>query len=169
MHWDIDTLIPVFATITYGVIFLVVAFSKPQTQARRVFRWYLLAMVLWGLGALLVVIDVGRVQFWFRMMIFASLGSMVAIFYFVQTILVRKRKWAGWVFWYGAISMLISLFTDLVAYDVAIQEGVLSYEFSPFVVLFAGPGYGLFVFSFNVFVLVRSSNPYHINIVPKLF
>jgi hypothetical protein len=148
MHWDIGTLIPIFATITYGVIFLVVAFSKPQTQSRRVFRWYLLAMVIWSLSALLVLVDVGRVQFWFRMMIFAAIGSMVAIFYFVQTILSRNRKWARWIFWYGGISMLISLFTDLVAHDVAIQGGVLSYEFSPFVVLFAGPGYGLTVFSF---------------------
>jgi len=148
MHWDIGTLIPVFGTITYGVIFLVVTFSKPQSQAHQAFKWYLLAMVIWSLSALLVFVDVGRVQFWFRMMIFAALGSMIAIFYFVQTILLQKRIWAGWVFWYGAISMLASLFTDLVAHDIAVQGGVLSYEFSPFVGLFAGPGYGLTIFSF---------------------
>jgi transcriptional regulator with GAF, ATPase, and Fis domain len=148
MFWDIKTLVPVFATIFYGVVFLVVVFTKPQTRARRAFRWYLLAMIIWSLGALLVFVDVGRLQFWFRMMIFASIGSGFAIFYFVQTILARNRKWAKWVLWYGAISMLTSLFTDLVVHNVAIQGGVLSYEFSPFVVLFAGPGYGVIVFSF---------------------
>ncbi|MBE9525110.1 MAG: HD domain-containing protein [Chloroflexi bacterium] len=148
MHWDIDTLVPIFATITYAVVFLVVVFSKPQTQARLAFRWYLLAMLIWSLSAFLVFVDFGEVVFWFRMMIFAAIGSMVAIFYFVQTILPRKRKWASWVFWYGAISMLAGLLTNLVIKSAAFQGGVLSYEFSPFTVLIAGPGYGLTVFSF---------------------
>ena len=123
MGWDIYTLVPIFATVTYGVVFLMVAFSRPQTQARRVFRWYLLAMLIWSLSAFLVLVGVGEVLLWFRLMIFATIGSMVAIFYFVQAILARQRKWTPWVFWYGGISMLICLFTDLVVNSAAIQGG----------------------------------------------
>ena len=142
-------LVPIFATITYTVVFLVVVFSKPQTQARLAFRWYLFAMLIWSLSSFFIFVDVGEVVFWFRMMIFAAIGSMVAIFQFVQTILARQRKWASWVYWYGAVSMLTGLLTNLVIKSASVQGGVLSYEFSPFTILIAGPGYGLTLFSFR--------------------
>ena len=159
MHWDIDTLVPIFATIIYGVAFLMVALSRPLTQARLSFRWYLLAMMIWSLGALLLYLDQQRALFWFRTMSFAAIGSMVALFYFIQMILSRQKQWAIWVFLYGIVSMALSLFTDLVVTSVSVEQGLLSYEFSPFIGIIAGPGYGLTIFSFReLFNGYRASN-----------
>jgi signal transduction histidine kinase len=149
MHWEPNALIPLSAVFLYGVLFLVVSFSRSptQTQARRIFREYLLAMGFWSLSAFLVLIVMSGVVFWFRLMLVSAIASEVAIFRFVQKVLVRRWSWIVWFYLYAIIGMGITLFTDLVVRSVSVVGGVLSYEFAPLFVLIAGPGYGLTIFS----------------------
>ena len=149
MHWEPNALIPLLAVILYGVLFPVVALSKSSTQIqeRRVFREYLLMMLLWSLAAFLVLASNGGVVFLFRLMLVPALGSMVALFRFAQTVLGRRWRWAVWVYLYAAAAMTITLFTDWVIVSASVEAGVLNYGFAPQFALIVGPGYGLYIFS----------------------
>lgn len=149
MHWEPNALIPLLAAMLYGVLFLVVTLSKPSTkiQERRIFREYLLAMLLWSVSAFLILIGIGGVVFEFRLMAASALGSMVAIFRFVQTVLGRRWRWAVWVYLYAAAAMTITMFTNWVVVSASVQAGELNYEFAPQFALVVGPGSGLYIFS----------------------
>lgn len=147
MVWNINTLVPLFAALTYAVVFIVVARATPQTQSRRALLGYLLAMFLWAMGSFVVHSEVGNTLFWFRMMSSAGLASIIALFNFVQTFLNRPRKWAEWVYLALWIMIALSLLTDLFFSSAEIINGELTYEFGPFALIFAPPLYGLYLFS----------------------
>ncbi|MBE3040722.1 MAG: HD domain-containing protein [Chloroflexi bacterium] len=167
MHWEPNALIPLLAVMLYGVLFLVVAFSRSSTQIqeRRIFREYLLAMLLWSLCAFLMLIGIGGVVFEFRLMSVSALGSMVALFRFAQTVLGRRWRWAIWVYLYAGAAITITMFTNWVVVSASVQAGVLSYKFAPQFVLVVGPGFGLYIYS--LIQLMRgyrtSENPHQRN------
>lgn len=149
MHWEPNALIPLLAVILYGVLFLVVSLSKStsQIQERRVFKEYLLTMLLWSLGAFLVLIGNGDVVVEFRLMLVPAIGSMVTLFRFTQTVLGKRWHWAIWVYLYAVAAMTITMFTNWVIVSASVQGGVLSYELAPPFVFIVGPGYGLYFYS----------------------
>jgi putative nucleotidyltransferase with HDIG domain len=149
MHWELNSLVPLFAVFLYGVLFLVVIYfrSATQVQERQTFRSYLFTMLVWSLIAFLVLIGVGDVVLEFRVMLGVSLLSMVALIRFIQAALKHRWWWAVWVYVYGAIATSISVLTNWVVVSAAVYAGVLTYKFTPLVVLIAGPGYVLYVFS----------------------
>ncbi len=149
MHWEPNALIPLLATIFYGVLFVAVAFSRSSTQIqeRWIFREYLLAMLLWSLSAYLILIGIGGAVFDFRLMSVAAIGSMVALFRFTQAVLGRRWRWAFWVYLYVIAAITITMFTNWVVASASVQAGVLSYEFAPQFVFIIGPGYGLYIYS----------------------
>ena len=155
MAFNINSLITLLAFINYGVLFMLVATSRPQTRERRQFRWYLLAMSLWSASATLVFIDITRTSLWFHIMISAAVGSMVWIFFFVQTVVGQKRRWAEWVYWYAGIAVFFIIFTDWVVRSAYVEGGVIHYEFTSAIVFVAGPGYGLTLYS-----LIELANGY---------
>ncbi len=125
MVWNLSTLIPLFALITYGMVLLVVATSRPPTPAKRAFRAYLLAMFFWSLAAFLILSGLGNTLFWFRLMIAAAVASMLAIFYFVQTFLALHRPWAALVYLYGAACIALALFTPYVVRSASVHRGTV--------------------------------------------
>lgn len=147
MIFNINSLVTLLAFVNYGVLFMLVATSRPQTRERRQFRWYLLAMSLWSASASLVFIDIERTGLWFHIMISAAVSSMVWIFFFVQTVVGQKRRWAEWVYWYAGIAVFFILFTDWVVRSAYVEGGVIHYEFTPAIIFVAGPGYGLTLYS----------------------
>jgi hypothetical protein len=147
MVWNLSTLIPLFALITYGMVLLVVATSRPPTPAKRAFRAYLLAMFFWSLAAFLILSGLGNTLFWFRLMIAAAVASMLAIFYFVQTFLALHRPWAALVYLYGAACIALALFTPYVVRSASVHRGTVDYLFTPLLLFVAGPGYALILFS----------------------
>ncbi|NMC80321.1 MAG: hypothetical protein GYA59_13255, partial [Chloroflexi bacterium] len=64
-----STLIPVFALIVYGVLFLVVVTSRPHTPPKKAFCFYLLAMFFWSFSAFITLSGAGNSLFWFRLMV----------------------------------------------------------------------------------------------------
>jgi putative nucleotidyltransferase with HDIG domain len=156
IHWDATTIIPIFATLIYGVVFIGVAFTKPRTKTRQVFSVYLLAMFVWSVSAFFTLSGFTDVQPWFNIFSAAAISSNLAIFYFVQTLFSRRRKWAPYIFWYGIVAVIITLIPDLVFHSVFLDEsGRLHYEFAPLIGVVAGPGYFLMLFS--LVELVRES------------
>lgn len=155
MAVNINSLVTLLAFVNYGVLFMLVATSRPQTRERRQFRWYLLAMSLWSASASLVFIDIARTSLWFHIMISTAVGSMVWIFFFVQTVVGQKRRWAEWVYWYAGIAVFFILFTDWVVRSAYVEGGVIHYEFTPAIVFVAGPGSGLTLYS-----LIELANGY---------
>jgi len=156
MNWAF-LLVDLLAFVLYWVLLFTVEVSRSETyaQERRVFRVYLLTMLLWSAAAFLLSSGIGDAALWFRISIFASLGSALAIFEFVKTTLNRRYSWAVWVYLFGGIAMLIGLIPNLVVYAVSITNGILTYKFTPLLLLVAGPGYGLNIFSLTQ--LIRAS------------
>ncbi len=147
MAWSLSTLIPVFALIVYGVLFLVVATSRPHTPPKKAFCFYLLAMFFWSFSAFITLSGAGNSLFWFRLMVAGAIASMPAIFYFVQTFLNFYRPWASFVYLYSAFCILLALLSPFVVQSASVSNGAVSYQFTPLLVIVAGPGYGLALFS----------------------
>lgn len=147
MTWNINTIIPLIAFFLYAGLFAIVSLSRPQTQSRQVFRWYLSAMMVWSISALLVLLDLPSLLFWFRLMTASGIGAIASIFYFTQTMLKKKRWWVKYALFYSIVSMGLGLFTDLIIKTASMRANTLEYQFSPWVPIFAGPNWILLIYS----------------------
>jgi putative nucleotidyltransferase with HDIG domain len=152
---NITIIVASIASILYGVLFVVVIFSKPRTQLRIAFAVYLLSMFVWSVSAILVVSNLVAALPWFRLMSAAGIASAISIFYFVETLFSRRLRWSSLVYWYGIVAFLLTTFTNLVAKTAYINgSGELYYELNPMIVFIAVPGYLMLVFS--LWQLVKS-------------
>ncbi len=147
MDFGISTLIPFFAVIIYASILVIVMLSRPQTPAKVAFRIYLLAMFCWSATALIVVLGLDDQTFWFRLMSACIMGVAFATFYFVQISLAKSRKWVGGVYIYGLIILIPTVFTNLMVKYATVNPSGIDYEFGPLMVVAAGGGYLIYVFS----------------------
>ena len=149
MSSNITIIVASIASIFYGVLFIVVIYSKPRTQLRLAFSVYLLSMFVWSVSAILVVSNFVDALPWFRLMSAAGIASAISIFYFVETLFSRRLRLSSLVYWYGIVAFLLTAFTNLVATTAYINiSGELYYELSPMIGFVAVPGYLLLVFSF---------------------
>ena len=149
MSSNITIIVASIASILYGVLCIVVIYSKPRTQLRIAFAVYLLSMFVWSVSAILVVSNLVAALPWFRLMSAAGIASAISIFYFVETLFSRRLRWSPLVYWYGIVAFLLTVFTNLVAKTAYINEsGELYYELNPMIVFIAVPGYLLLVISF---------------------
>jgi HD-GYP domain-containing protein (c-di-GMP phosphodiesterase class II) len=148
MFWNASTLVSIFTTILYGVLFTLVVLSKPRTRLKEIFGLYLLTMVLWSISAFLTTSGLVRVLPWFRVWAASPILMMLAIFFFVQTLFGIRRKWAPLTFFYVVLAVIITAFTDGVIQSAFLdQAGVLHFEFGLLVGLVAVPGYFLIILS----------------------
>jgi len=150
----INTIVPIVAFILYTGLYLIVAFSKPNTSPRRAFRLYLLAMVIWSLSALLVLVDIPRTTLWFRFMSASGLATFVTIFNFVQHILNKRKKWSHVVLLYGFLACILTMSTSLVIVSATVAGGVVeSWAEGPLLGVLVGPGY--LVGLYSMYELIR--------------
>ena len=160
MTFNLNTIIPVTATVLYAALYVVVAVSKPQNVMKRRFRLYLLSMLIWSFSAFIVMADYGNTTFWFRFMTAGGVASMITMFYFTQVVVHNPIKvWSRFIYAYGFFAVTVSLFTNLVIPYAAIINGELNYELSPLIALVVGPGYILTIF--RLYQLYRSSKESH--------
>lgn len=153
MSWTISTFIPLLATLFYGGIAIIVISSRPRTKPRLAFGIYLVAMFLWSLSAFLILSGIGNTLTWFKELTAAAILSQISIFYFVQFLFSRRRKWAILVFWYLLLAFILTLFTGLVVQSAQLDPDGLHYTFSPWIGLLAGPGYVFTLFSIRELAL----------------
>ncbi len=148
MHWNITTIIPLVASVVYGVLLLIALFSKPHTRLKQIFSVYLLAMLVWSISAFMTVKGSGDVLFWFRIMTAAPITMMLAIFYFVQDLFAHKLDWSPLVFFYGILVIVVVLSADgIISTAFMTPEGELVYAFSNWIFAIAIPGYSLMIYS----------------------
>ncbi len=144
MYWNVSTLITIFATILYGVVFTLVMASRPLNRLRKIFGFYLLAMSVWSVSAFLTISGFGNVVTWFKVMAVSPVLMTVALFFFIQTLFGFRRKWTPITIVYGFLAILITLFTSITVQSAFLdQAGVLHYELGQYFPLVATPGYSL--------------------------
>jgi len=149
MTFDLNTIIPIVATVLYTALSVMVAVSKPQNIMKRRFRGYLLSMLIWSFSAFIVMANYGNTTFWFRLMTAGGIAAMITLFYFTQGVVhLPLKSWSFVIYIYGFIAVAVSLFTNLVVPHASIINGELNYELSPLIALVVGPGYLLTIFRF---------------------
>ncbi len=154
MNWNINTNVPFITFFLYVGLLILVITSRPQTESRRRFRWYLLAMALWSLSAFFLLIDATHSVTWMRIFASSAIPVMISLFFFTQTIIESKTRWARYIFYYGFVSIILTLFTNLVIVNASLQAGAIHYEFGPGMVFISGPSYLLVIYS--VFLIISN-------------
>jgi putative nucleotidyltransferase with HDIG domain len=145
---NLFSIIPAIAILLYAALYILVSISHPQNKMRKRFRWYLLSMLVWSIGALIVLLNIGNTTFWFRLMSSGAILSMVALFFFTQSVVSHPVKsWANVVYVFGFIAFWINLLTNIVTPHAAIINGELVYELRPWIILLATPGYLVVIIS----------------------
>jgi hypothetical protein len=154
MLWNINTLVPFITFFLYAGLLFVVLISRPQTESRRKFRWYLLSMAFWSLSAFFLLVDVSHSLSWMRIFSASAITMMISLFYFVQTIIEPKTPWAKYVIYYGFISITLSMFTNLVIKTASVETSRIHYQFGSGMLIISGSSY-LLVF-YSLFMLFMS-------------
>jgi len=147
MNLIINSTITGVAFLLYSGLYVIVTFSKPKTDLRRAFRWYLLAMSLWSLTAFLIYVDGPRGSFWFRMMVASQPGMMVSVFAFARSNIKVRNKWDTGVLIFGIILVGFSLIPNLLVSNFHLENGIIFYDLTPYTYIPAVPGFGLIIYS----------------------
>lgn len=154
MVWNNNAIVPLVTFFIYGALLFVVVSSRPQTESLRRFRWFVLSMTIYALSAFFLVIDVDHSLTWMRVFASSGIPLMLSLFYFTQTTVEEKTRFAGYVIIYGLISIILTMFTDLVIVSAFIEQGSVHREFGSGFLFLGGPSYLLVLFS--IYLLVRS-------------
>ena len=154
MVWNINTLVPLITFIIYGVLLFVVLAARPQTASRRNFRWFLLAMAVNSLAAFFVLIDTNHTLTWMRIFSASAFSLMISLFYFTQTVIEEKTRLGRYVIYFGLITIILSLFTDLIILSADVVDSAVESEFGQVFNFVAGPSFLLVIFS--IFLLIKS-------------
>jgi len=111
-------------------------------------------MALWSLSGFFLMVDATNSVTWMRIFASSAIPVMISLFFFTQTIIESRTRWARYVFYYGFVSILLSLFTNLVITNASLQDGAIHYEFGPGMLFISGPSYLLVIYS--VFLIISS-------------
>lgn len=161
MNLIINSSITGLAFLLYSGLYVIVTFSKPQTDLRRVFRWYLLAMSLWSLFAFLIYVDESRGNFWFRMMVSSQPVMMMSVFALARSIVKVRNKWDTGVLIFGIILIGFSLIPNLLVSNFHLENGIIFYDLTSFTYIPAVPGFSLIMYSIGSLIgsFRRSNDP----------
>jgi len=163
MYWTIATIVSGFATLVFLALFVVVFISKPRTQLRKLFLFYLTTMVFWSISAILASSGLVAPLFWFRAMAISPVLMLFALFLFVQKLFGLRNKWIPTLLIYGICAIFVDFFTDLVIKSAYLDEtGSFVYEFGIFLPLIALPFFLITIYSlvilFNIFKNSKDAN-----------
>lgn len=138
MYWGIPTAIPLIALVCYGALLFITVRQGFERRVNRFFALYLLSMLVWSFGALMMYVDTPNAFFWNKVMLSGLVGMPVALFGFVRAFLLVEGQ--AWWLYLGYISSIVLLVINAGGYlaeHVYITEEVLiRYQFGPAVPLF---------------------------------
>lgn len=151
--------IPAVAIFLYTALYMLVALSRPQNQEKKRFRLYMLSMFIWSFGALIVLLDIGNMTFWFRLMGSGGVLSMITLFNFTQGVVTNPLKsWSKAIYYFGFVAFFLNLLTNIFSPYAAIVDGELVYELSSWFFMMATPGFLVTIFSiFQLYHSARNS------------
>jgi len=155
MVLTIVTVIAVLAFLLYTGLYIIVTLSKPQTEIKRGFRWYLLAMVLWSLFAFVLYTDQTRALFWFRMMTSAGFFASMAIYIFARASIKAKNWWGALALILIAIVIGLTLFTNLFTGSVSVVDGYIKYDLAATWAILAAPSMLIIIISLITLIRAR--------------
>ncbi|HDD61219.1 MAG TPA: hypothetical protein ENF22_01655, partial [Chloroflexi bacterium] len=153
MIWNINIIVPFIAFFLYAGLIILVVVSRPQTASRRSFRLFLLSMASWSLSAFFLLVDVSRAHFWMKMLSSSAITVMVTLYYFVETIIETRARWARYLVFYMVISIGLTLFSDLVIEYAVVVDSVVDWDFGP-LILFIAPSYLIMLYS--IYLLINN-------------
>ncbi len=160
MTWNIFSLIPLSAFISYTLLLFIVIWRGSRTQPVQIFILYLISMVIWSLGSFVMHanLPLGTPLFWNRFMVVGALAMPILFYSFIRTFL-RIRKQKKWLY-LGAM-LYVSLFmANIMGYFVKeayVSEGIFYYRYKLGIAEFlAAVSWFLFV-GLAAFNLIQSS------------
>jgi two-component sensor histidine kinase len=138
VYWGIPTVIPLIALLCYGPLLAITVRQGLRKTVNRFFVLYLLSMLVWSFGALMMYVDTPNAFFWNKVMLSGLSGMPVAFLCFIRAFLLVKGR--AWWLYLGFISYIILLVINahghLAEYIYLTEEGLIQYEFGPAVPLF---------------------------------
>jgi len=163
MYWTIATIVSGLATLIFLALFVVVFLSKPRTQLRKLFLFYLITMLFWSISAFMASSGLVAPLFWFRAMAISPVVMLFTLFLFVQKLFGIRNKWVPPLLIYGIFATILDFFTDLVIKSAYLDEaGSFVYEFGFFLPLIALPFFIITIYSlvilYNIFKNSKDAN-----------
>ena len=159
MYWTIATTVSGFATLVFLALFVVVFISKPRTQLRKLFLYYLITMLFWSISAFLASSGLVNPLFWFRAMAISPVAMLFALFLFVQKLFGLRNKWVPVLLIYGIGAVIVDFFTDLVIKSAYLDEtGSFVYEFGFFLPLIALPFFIITIYSLVILFNIHKNS-----------
>jgi two-component sensor histidine kinase/uncharacterized membrane protein len=133
MVLNASALISLAAMVCYSALLLIGVKQDLRSRVNRSFGVYLLSMIIWSFGSLMIFADlkVLNALFWNRFMLIGSTAMPIAFFGFVQVFLAKEQKrwlYLGYLF-YVAIQIANGL--GYVIEEAYVSEGLLHNKYGP--------------------------------------
>lgn len=133
------SLVPALAAILYGVLLFATWRHGLHSKPNRRFAWYLISMIIWSIGALMMYLDRTHATAWNRVMLAGATMMPLTFFSFVHAFLGQRRfeTWLpiGVLLYFSFLALNVA---GLLATDIAVSEsGVIHYRFGPAIPLFS--------------------------------
>jgi hypothetical protein len=130
---NLSSIISLVALLFYGTLVWIVLSHEGRSRVIRTFSLYLVTMIIWSLGALLLYagFEGTKPAFWDRFMLAGGMAMPIAFFVFVQAFLMHERR--NWEI-FGAFCYILFLVADFSGYLVTgtqVLNGRLFHEFGP--------------------------------------
>ncbi len=153
MRFDINLIIPALAIFTSLLFLVIVSSSQPLTQTRKAYRVFLSTALFWSIASLVLFGGYANTNTWLRIWISGAIAVMLSSFHFVQTSLVRKRKWAAWTYLYGFAAVICIFAASQAALSARIDSSGIHFTFANWIFMVVLPGWALV--GFSLYELIR--------------
>jgi len=90
--WAIAAAIPLIAFVSYASLLLLIGRQGSRTRTARFFGVYLVSMLIWSLGALMMYVDPQRVVAWNKVMLSGAVLWPLAFYGFVLAFLRQEER-----------------------------------------------------------------------------
>jgi len=139
VYWGIRSAIPLIALVCYAALLWVTARHGLRKAINRFFALYLLSILVWSFGAVMMYLDPQRILFWNRVMLSGLVGMPLTFFAFVRGFLRLERR--PWLLPLGGVALVALWVCNALGYLTSyihfIENGLLAYQFGPAFPFFA--------------------------------
>jgi len=137
VYWGIRLAIPLIALVCYSILLGITAKHGLKKAVNRFFALYLLSILVWSFGAVMMYVDPQNALLWNKVMLSGLVGMPVAFFGFVRAFMAVEGQ--VWWLYLGYASYIVLLLLNargyLTEYVYFTEEGLIRYQFGPAVPL----------------------------------